>query len=92
VAWLAHRTGSPVVPVGLIGTDRLQKPGSNMIYPRRFTIRVGKPLYFEKTGEKMTGKQRRVTTDTIMDEIAQLSGQARKHEYNVSPSAARDAG
>ena len=84
VAWLA--------PVGLIGTDRLQKPGSNMIYPRRFTIRVGKPLYFEKTGEKMTGKQRRVTTDVIMDEIAQLSGQARKHEYNVSPSAARDAG
>ncbi|MBF1642188.1 MAG: 1-acyl-sn-glycerol-3-phosphate acyltransferase, partial [Rothia mucilaginosa] len=52
----------------------------------------GKPLYFEKIGEKMTGKQRRVTTDTIMDEIAQLSGQARKHEYNVSPSAARDAG
>ena len=92
VAWLAHMTGAPVVPVGLIGTDRLQKPGSNMIYPRRFTIRVGKPLYFEKTGEKMTGKQRRVTTDVIMDEIAQLSGQARKHEYNVSPSAARDAG
>ena len=92
VAWLAHMTGAPVVPVGLIGTDRLQKPGSNMIYPRRFTIRVGKPLYFEKTGEKMTGKQRRVTTDKIMDEIAQLSGQARKHEYHVSPSAARDAG
>ena len=44
-------TGAPVVPVGLIGTDRLQKPGSNMIYPRRFTIRVGKPLYFEKIGE-----------------------------------------
>ena len=92
VAWLAHMTGAPVVPVGLIGTDRLQKPGSNMIYPRRFTIRVGKPLYFEKIGETMTGKQRRVTTDTIMNEIAQLSGQARKHEYNVSPSAARDAG
>ena len=92
VAWLAHMTGAPVVPVGLIGTDRLQKPGSNMIYPRRFTIRVGKPLYFEKTGEKMSGKQRRATTDTIMDEIAQLSGQARKNEYNVSPSAARDAG
>lgn len=92
VAWLAHMTGAPVVPVGLIGTDRLQKPGSNMIYPRHFTIRVGKPLYFEKTGEKMSGKQRRATTDTIMDEIAQLSGQARKNEYNVSPSAARDAG
>lgn len=92
VAWLAHMTGAPVVPVGLIGTDKLQKPGSNMIYPHRFTIRVGKPLQFEKTGKKMSGKQRRETTDLIMNEIAQLSGQARKDEYNVSPSAERDAG
>ena len=92
VAWRAHMTGAPVGPVGLIGTDRLQKPGSNMVYPHRFTIRVGEPMWFEKTGEQMTGKQRRQTTNQIMDEIAQLSGQARKDEYNVSPSAERDAG
>lgn len=92
VAWLAHMTGAPVVPVGLIGTNKLQKPGSNMVYPKRFTVRVGKPLYFEKTGQKMSGKLRRQTTNTIMDEIAQLSGQPRKDEYNVSPSAERDAG
>ena len=93
VAWLAHMTGAPVVPVGLIGTDRLQKPWvRNMVYPHRFTIRVGEPMWFEKTGEQMTGKQRRQTTNQIMDEIAQLSGQARKDEYNVSPSAERDAG
>ena len=92
VAWLAHMTGAPVVPVGLIGTDRLQKPGSNMVYPHRFTIRVGEPMWFENRGEQMTGKQRRQTTNQIMDEIAQLSGQARKDEYNVSPSAERDAG
>ena len=92
VAWLAHMTGAPVVPVGLIGTDRLQKPGSNMVYPHRFTIRVGEPMWFEKTREQMTGKQRRQTTNQIMDEIAQLSGQARKDEYNISPSAERDAG
>ena len=92
VAWLAHMTGAPVVPVGLIGTDRLQKPGSNMVYTHRFTIRLGEPMWFEKTGEQRTGKQRRQTTNQIMDEIAQLSGQARKDEYNVSPSAERDAG
>ena len=92
VAWLAHMTGAPVVPVGLIGTDRLQKPGSNMVYPHRFTIRVGEPMWFANTGEQMTGKQRRQTTNQIMDEIAQLSGQARKDEYTGSPSAERDAG
>lgn len=92
VAWLAHMTGATVVPVGLIGTDRIQKPGSNMVYPHRFTVRVGQPMRFEKLGEKMTGRQRRQTADQIMDAIAQLSGQPRKQEYNVSPSAERDGG
>ncbi|MFW0120945.1 lysophospholipid acyltransferase family protein [Rothia sp. CCM 9419] len=92
VAWLAHMTGAPVIPIGLIGTNRLQKQGSMMVYPRRFTVRVGKPLYFPRTGEKMSGKMRRETTDKIMDEIAQLSGQARENVYNVSPSASRDGG
>ncbi|WP_068172946.1 1-acyl-sn-glycerol-3-phosphate acyltransferase [Rothia sp. ND6WE1A] len=92
VAWLAHMTGAPVVPIGLIGTEKLQKQGSNMVYPHRFTVRVGEPMYFEKTGAKMTGKQRRETTDQIMTAIAHLSGQAQKNEYNISPSAARDGG
>lgn len=92
VAWLAHMTGATVVPIGLIGTDKIQKPGSNMVYPHRFTVRVGEPMTFEKLGERMSGKQRRQTTDQIMDAIAQLSGQPRKNEYNVSPSAERDGG
>ncbi|MBF0807944.1 1-acyl-sn-glycerol-3-phosphate acyltransferase [Rothia nasimurium] len=92
VAWLAHMTGATVVPIGLIGTDKIQKPGSNMVYPHRFTVRVGEPMTFEKLGDRMSGKQRRQTTDQIMDAIAQLSGQPRKNEYNVSPSAERDGG
>lgn len=92
VAWLAHMTGATVVPIGLIGTDKIQKPGFNMVYPHRFTVRVGEPMTFEKLGERMSGKQRRQTTDQIMDAIAQLSGQPRKNEYNVSPSAERDGG
>ena len=78
--------------VGLIGTDRLQLPGSRMIRPVRFTVRVGEPLYFDKLGDQQTGKQRRETTETIMDRIAQLSGQPRKNEYNTSPSLDKDAG
>lgn len=92
VAWLAHMTGATVVPIGLIGTDKIQKPDSNMVYPHRFTVRVGEPMTFEKLGDRMSGKQRRQTTDQIMDAIAQLSGQPRKNEYNVSPSAERDGG
>lgn len=92
VAWLAHMTGAPVVPVGLIGTERIQPPGRRMLRPVRFTVRVGEPLRFEKLGERQTGAQRRRTTDQIMDRIARLSGQARKNEYNTSPSLEKDAG
>jgi len=92
VAWLAHKTGAPVVPIGLIGTEKLQPPGSRLIRPVRFTVRVGKPMYFDRMGDRQTGKQRRQTTDLIMDEIAQLSGQPRKNEYNTSPSLDKDSG
>ena len=92
VAWLAHKTGALVVPIGLIGTEKLQPPGSRLIRPVRFTVRVGKPMYFDRMGDRQTGKQRRQTTDLIMDEIAQLSGQPRKNEYNTSPSLDKDSG
>ena len=92
VAWLAHQTGAPVVPVGLIGTDRIQPPGSRMIRPVRFTVRIGEPMRFERLGDRQTGRQRRETTDLIMDRVAHLSGQARKNAYNTSPSLSRDAG
>src|SRR5699024_10148811 len=31
VGWLALTTGVPVIPVGLIDTDKLQPPGKNII-------------------------------------------------------------
>ncbi|WP_129658217.1 lysophospholipid acyltransferase family protein [Rothia halotolerans] len=92
VAWLAHKTGAPVVPVGIIGTERIQPPGTRMIRPVKFTVRVGEPLYFEKLGDRQTGRRRRESTDLIMDRIAALSGQARKDDYNTSPSLDKDAG
>lgn len=92
VAWLAHKTGAPVVPVGIIGTERIQPPGARLIRPVRFTVRVGEPLTFETLGDQQTGPRRRQTTDVIMDRIAALSGQARKNDYNTSPSLDKDAG
>ena len=77
VGWLALTTGAPVVPVGLLGTDRLQPAGSRWIRPQHFTMKIGKPLYFERTGPDHSLPARRQATDTIMDAIAVLTGQAR---------------
>ncbi|MDQ0821138.1 1-acyl-sn-glycerol-3-phosphate acyltransferase [Arthrobacter sp. V4I6] len=84
VGWLALTTGAPVVPVGLIGTEHLQPADSKAIRPQHFTMRVGEPLYFQKTGPDHSLPARRQVTDRIMDAIAELSGQERATGYNQS--------
>ena len=84
VGWLALATGAPVVPVGLIGTENLQPAGEKGFKPHHFTMKVGEPLYFEKTGPDHSQPARRQVTDRIMDAIAELSGQERSTSYNQS--------
>lgn len=86
VGWLALTTGAPVIPVGLQGTEKLQAAGGKGFKPQHFTMVVGKPLVFEKTGPDHLLPARRAATDRIMDAIAELSGQARSSSYNQSPS------
>ncbi|WP_417219226.1 lysophospholipid acyltransferase family protein [Arthrobacter sp.] len=87
VGWLALSTGAPVVPVGLVGTEKLQPAGSNRITPRKFTLTVGEPLRFDHVGRKHPLPQRRQATDAIVDAIAAITGQERSGNYNQSPSA-----
>ncbi|MEV4704417.1 lysophospholipid acyltransferase family protein [Actinoplanes sp. NPDC049316] len=81
VAWLALATGAPVVPVAVIGTDKVQPVGARMPRPRRVTVRFGTPLCFPPpTGS--AGRARRDATDRIMAAIGDLSGQERADGYN----------
>lgn len=86
VGWLALTTGAPVVPVGLIGTEKLQPADKKWIKPRHFTMNVGAPLYFDKLGPEHALPARRAVTDNVMDAIAELSGQERSASYNKTPS------
>jgi 1-acyl-sn-glycerol-3-phosphate acyltransferase len=83
VAHLALTSGSPVVPVGLIGTDRLQPIGASVPRVVRVTVRFGKPLDFSGRLEGVpAGRARREVTDEIMAAIQTLSGQPPAGEYN----------
>lgn len=81
VAWLALASGAPVVPVGLIGTEKMMPVGGRL--PRRVpvTVRFGKPMYFSAPDGPL-GKARRDITDEIMAAIHALSGQELAHEFN----------
>ncbi|MDO5617742.1 lysophospholipid acyltransferase family protein [Kocuria sp.] len=91
VAFTALSTGAPVVPVALKGTEKLQRPGSRMIVPRKFELHIGQPLPIDRVDGRQTGAQRRAVVDRVMDAIAELSGQERADTYNNPPSVERDA-
>jgi 1-acyl-sn-glycerol-3-phosphate acyltransferase len=82
VAWLAFASGAPVVPVAILGTDRIQPVGARLPRPGRVTVRFGAPLRFAAaTGS--AARARREATDEIMAAIQGLSGQVRADDYNV---------
>ncbi|WP_300264707.1 1-acyl-sn-glycerol-3-phosphate acyltransferase [Microbacterium sp.] len=83
VAFLALQTGAPVVPVGLIGTDKAMPKGAKMPSMReRITVRFGEPIDVSVHGAPNSGKARRLATDQIMASIHALSGQELAGVYN----------
>jgi 1-acyl-sn-glycerol-3-phosphate acyltransferase len=83
VAHLALTSGAPVVPVGLIGTDRMQPIGARVPRLVRVTLRFGPPLDFRGRLDGVPpGRARREVTDEIMTAIQALSGQEPAGEYN----------
>jgi len=90
VAKVALETGAPVVPVAVIGTDKLNPPGSTMWRPHRIEIRFGEPMEFSRY-DGMSGDRwaERAIVDQIMMAIAELSGQ----EYvDVYASSVKERG
>jgi 1-acyl-sn-glycerol-3-phosphate acyltransferase len=81
VAWLALASGAPVVPVALVGTERIQPVGASLPRPGRVTVRFGAPLHFTAPAGS-AGRARREATDQIMEEIRKLSGQEAAGCYN----------
>lgn len=87
VAFLALQTGAPVVPVGLIGTDKVMPKGAKLpSFRERVTVRFGAPLDLSAHGPATSGKARRTATDEIMAAIHALSGQELAGAYNEAPA------
>jgi len=76
VARLALRTGAPIVPVGMIGTDEIQATDAKLPrFFRQVTIRFGDPIplahYVGRQDDRIVLRQ---ITDEVMFEVGQLSG------------------
>jgi 1-acyl-sn-glycerol-3-phosphate acyltransferase len=89
VARLALETGAPVVPVGLIGTDKVQPVGKKMPKVVPVTARFGKPLDFSRyEGMHDSLPVLRSVTDEIIYRILELSDQEYADNYQQAAVAA----
>jgi 1-acyl-sn-glycerol-3-phosphate acyltransferase len=76
VGFLALHSGAPVIPVAMVGTDKVLPPGHRIPRPGRIEIRIGEPLDFaDFRGQPAGARQRRAVTDEVVSAIQKLSGQ-----------------
>ncbi len=82
VARLALQARVPVIPVAMIGTDKVQPIGKRMPNIRRIGMIFGEPLDFSRYyGMEDDRLIQRSVTDEIMYELMRLSGQEYVDEY-----------
>lgn len=91
VGWLALKSGAPIVPVSVEGTERVLPVGAKLpkIVPVR--VRFGEPFDVSKVefpGEAVAenSRARRAVTDAVIVEIQKLSGQEYAGVYNERPA------
>ena len=92
VAWLALASGAPVVPVAVIGTDRIQPVGTRLPRIAPVTVRFGAALHFRPPATGSPARARRQATDDIMAAIGRLSGQQPAGQYNSHSTDVPDMG
>jgi 1-acyl-sn-glycerol-3-phosphate acyltransferase len=88
VARLAVGAGVPIIPVGMLGTDKVQPIGQPypMVGRGKVTIRFGKAI--ETAGRADDRTSLRTLTDEVMAEIQKLTGQEYVPRYAPPRNAA----
>ncbi len=89
VARLALRSGAPVIPVGLIGTDKVLSEGDPRWHRAPVAVHYGPALDFSGRAEdERSSRALREVAETIRQAVQQLSGQEYVDSYGSSVKAA----
>jgi len=93
VAMLALRSGAPIVPIGIAGSNRVWPKGQRLPHPGgRVTVRVGRP--FRPADELPPGTDRKtakgLATRLIMGRIAALLPVGQRGAHGVAKGAEPD--
>jgi 1-acyl-sn-glycerol-3-phosphate acyltransferase len=82
VARLALRSGAPVVPVGLVGTDDMLRPGTHRWRRAHVEVHFGAPLDFSgRPEDERSAVALREVTEIVRQAVQRLSGQEYVDRY-----------
>jgi len=92
VGWLAMASGAPVVPVTLVGTERIQPVGKRLPRVHRIRVVFSEPVDPAPWSGRSVGagRARREITDVVMDRIAEHWPAERVPAYNERPADDQD--
>ncbi len=78
-AFLALRTGVPIIPVGIGGSERAQRKGSKFVRPTKVRVVIGAPIHPPERGEGRATSRRAVRelTERLDRELQALFDEAR---------------
>jgi len=81
-ALIACRSGAPIIPVGISGTEQVS--GITWIFRRpRMTVNIGRPFYLTPADGKLNRKELEKLADSIMFEIARLLPPEYRGKYQI---------
>lgn len=83
-AYLAVKSGVPVVPVGLLGMEQILPMGSVHVRSGRATLRIGKPV----PTAGLSLKEHKALTDELRRKVAALSEQPLAESSSSAPGSA----
>jgi 1-acyl-sn-glycerol-3-phosphate acyltransferase len=73
VGMLALRSGAPVIPIAIAGTDKMLPRGGKMLRPAQIRVKIGAPIQFPAPQEKRIERDAYVqVAQQVIDAIARL--------------------
>jgi 1-acyl-sn-glycerol-3-phosphate acyltransferase len=77
-AYIASRTGVPIVPVGIGGSERAMPKGAKMIKPGKIVLVVGEPIEIDRPADGSRPSRRAVheLTERLHKEVQRLFDEA----------------
>jgi 1-acyl-sn-glycerol-3-phosphate acyltransferase len=74
--FIAARTGAPIIPVGIGGSERVMPKGAKFVRPTKIVLVIGRPIEPPPFGGRVVRREVKDLTEQLKDELQQVFDEA----------------